>query len=159
MGARKAQWWYNREFDWWQYAVKSTMTEQNGFKRRVCGNQCPFCSWWSSIQKLISCFLLGVRGEEKHLPDGIKQVSLPLDGLVVGQCLLLVSSWEELEMPFWFWVDPEPNPYNRPQYFASSMLSSKKSCKRRQLVSCNSQDASSQTSFPSFHSSKKTWQV
>uniref|UniRef100_A0A0E9WYL9 Uncharacterized protein n=1 Tax=Anguilla anguilla TaxID=7936 RepID=A0A0E9WYL9_ANGAN len=42
-----------------------------------------------------------------------------------GQCLLLVSSWEEEEMPFWFWEEPDPRPYNRPQYFASSMLSSK----------------------------------
>lgn len=30
-------------------------------------------------------------------------------------------------MPFWGWLEPEPRPYSLPQYFASSMLSSKKS--------------------------------
>lgn len=34
-------------------------------------------------------------------------------------------------MPFWGWVEPEPRPYNLPQYFASSMLSSKKSWRKK----------------------------
>lgn len=52
----------------------------------------------------------------------------------LSQCLLLVSSWPELEIPFWGWVEPEPRPYNLPQYFASSMLSSKKSCRRGRIL-------------------------
>lgn len=44
-----------------------------------------------------------------------------------GQCLLLVSSAPELDRPFCGWLEPEPRPYNLPQYLASSMLSSKKS--------------------------------
>lgn len=59
----------------------------------------------------------------------LKQVCAPLGepGPPSGQCLLLVSSAPELDRPFWGWLEPEPRPYNLPQYLASSMLSSKKS--------------------------------
>lgn len=63
------------------------------------------------------------------LPGCLKQVRAPLGGPppVSRQCLLFVSSGPELERPFWGWLEPEPRPYNLPQYLASSMLSSKKS--------------------------------
>ena len=72
---------------------------------------------------------------DTRLLNGIENkcimVCLLLSVGVRGQCLLLLSSWEEFEMPFWFWDEPEPRPYSRPQYLASSMLSSKNNCRVR----------------------------
>lgn len=65
----------------------------------------------------------------------LKQVRAPLEEPSSGQCLLFVSSAPELDRPFWGWLEPEPRPYNRPQYFASSMLSSKKSWRKRRDLS------------------------
>lgn len=42
---------------------------------------------------------------------------------------ILIFSWAESTSSFCFWATPVPRPYNRPQYFASSIVSSKNNCR------------------------------
>lgn len=74
-------------------------------------------------------------------PRGGRQAVPPRSGPMQPHChccmllmmaRMLIFSWAESTSSFCFWATPVPKPYSRPQYLASSILSSKNNCRTGQ---------------------------
>lgn len=52
--------------------------------------------------------------------------------MLLMRARMLSFSWAESASSFCFWATPVPRPYSRPQYLASSILSSKNNCRTGQ---------------------------